>query len=43
MEKGRFVTVPGFEGKFSVFMMRHMPGIVTWVMDSTIKKVQKKR
>jgi 3-dehydrosphinganine reductase len=43
IEKGRFVTVPGFEGKFSVFMKRHLPGIVTWVMDSTIKKVQKKR
>jgi 3-dehydrosphinganine reductase len=43
MEKGRFVTVPGLDGKFSVFMKRHLPWLVTWVMDSTIKKVQKNR
>jgi len=43
MEKGRFVIIPGFEGKFSVSMKRHLPKVVTWVMDSTIKKVQKKQ
>jgi 3-dehydrosphinganine reductase len=43
MEKGAFVIVPGFEGKFSVFMKRHFPWIVEWVMDGTIRKVQKKR
>jgi short-subunit dehydrogenase len=41
MEKGRFITVPGFEGKFSVLAQRLIPGFVRWTLDRTIAKVQK--
>jgi 3-dehydrosphinganine reductase len=43
MEKGKFITIPGLDGKFSVFMKRHFPWLVEWVMDGTVKKAQKKR
>ncbi len=36
MEKGRFITVPGFEGKFSVLAQRLIPGFVRWTLDRTI-------
>lgn len=43
MEKGRFIILPGFDGKFTVWAQRFIPGVVRWVVDGTVKKVQKKR
>jgi 3-dehydrosphinganine reductase len=43
MEKGKFIIVPGFDGKFTVLAQRLIPGIVRWVVDRTVKDVQKKR
>ena len=43
MEKGKFIILPGFDGKFTVLAQRLVPGIVRWVVDGTVRKVQKKR
>jgi short-subunit dehydrogenase len=41
--KGKFIIIPGMDGKFTFIMKRFFPKIVEWVMDTIIKKVQKKR
>ena len=43
MEKGKFVILPGFDGKFTVLAQRLIPGVVRWVVDRAVRKVQKKR
>lgn len=39
--KGKLQVVPGSMGKFTHFMKRHMPGVVNWVIDGSIKKFRK--
>jgi len=43
LPKKKFIIIPGMDGKFSVMMKRLLPGLVEFVMDSTIQKVQKKK
>lgn len=43
MEKDKFIILPGFDGKFTVLAQRLIPRIVRWVVDRTVKDVQKKR
>lgn len=40
---GRFLIVPGMDGWFTVFMARHFPGLVRWVMDRDIAKASRSR
>ena len=42
ISKGKFHILPGAGSKFTYFMYRHFPGIVHWVIDSDLKKYQKK-
>jgi 3-dehydrosphinganine reductase len=39
----KLTVVPGGMGKFAHFMKRHAPSVVNWVIDSDLKKFQKKR
>jgi len=41
MEKGKFIILPGFDGKLTVLAQRLIPGIVRLVVDGTVRKVQK--
>ena len=41
IKKGKFMIVPGFDGKLSFIVKRLFPWLVEMVMDSDIKKVQK--
>ncbi|MBW1846828.1 MAG: SDR family oxidoreductase [Deltaproteobacteria bacterium] len=40
--KGKFIIIPGVDGKFTYVMKRCFPKIVEFVMDMIIKKVQQK-
>ena len=40
--KGKFIIIPGMDGKFTYVMKRWFPKIVEFVMDMIIKKVQRK-
>jgi len=42
MKKGSFMVIPGLDGKFVYYMSRFAPWLVEMVMDSQIKKAQKK-
>jgi short-subunit dehydrogenase len=42
IRKGKFMIIPGFDGKLTYLAKRLVPGIVEMVMNSTIKKVQKR-
>lgn len=42
MEGNSFMIIPGFDGKLTYWLKRHFPFIVNMVMDSAIKKVQKR-
>ncbi len=43
MKRNRFLIIPGFEGKF-YFMMKHLfPGLVEFIMDRDIRKVQERK
>ncbi len=42
IQKKTFMIIPGFEGKLSYFLKRHMPFIIDMVMNSAIKKSQKR-
>ena len=42
IQKKTFMIIPSFEGKLSYFLKRHMPFIIDMVMDSAIKKSQKR-
>jgi short-subunit dehydrogenase len=41
ISKNTFMIIPGFDGKLTYFLKRHMPFIIDMVMDSAIKKAQK--
>jgi 3-dehydrosphinganine reductase len=43
LRKNTFMIIPGFDGKMTYFLKRYMPWIVDAVMDSTIKKTQKRQ
>jgi len=36
--KGRFMIIPGAEGKFIYVMKRHFPALVAWIMDRDVRK-----
>jgi 3-dehydrosphinganine reductase len=40
---GKFMIIPNMDGKFTFIMKRLLPKLTEWVMDMSIKKVQKKR
>ena len=42
IKNGTFMIIPGFDGKLTYFMKRHLPFIVNTVMDGSIKKAQGK-
>ncbi|MBN1571887.1 MAG: SDR family oxidoreductase [Deltaproteobacteria bacterium] len=42
IRKGRFMIIPGFDGNLTYLAKRLVPGVVEMVMNSTIKKVQKR-
>jgi 3-dehydrosphinganine reductase len=41
IRKKTFMIIPGFDGKLTYFIKRHMPFIIGMIMDSAIKKTQK--
>ena len=41
LRKNRFMIIPGFDGKFTYYAKRLLPGLVAAVMDRDVKKVQK--
>jgi len=41
--KGKFLIIPGLDGKFTHIAKRLFPGLVDYIMDRTIKKVGKKK
>jgi 3-dehydrosphinganine reductase len=41
--KDTFMIIPGFDGHFTWLAKRFAPWLVEWVMDSSVKKVQKAR
>jgi 3-dehydrosphinganine reductase len=41
IRKNTFMIIPGFDGKLTYFIKRHMPWIIDMVMDSAIKKTRK--
>ncbi len=41
IRKNTFMIIPGFDGKLTCFLKKHMPFIIDMVMDSGIKKTQK--
>jgi len=43
MRREKFLIVPGFEGKFTVMAKRLFPGLVEFVMNRDIKKVQERK
>jgi 3-dehydrosphinganine reductase len=43
IRKGKFIILPGFDAKFTVFGQRFIPWVVRWVVDRAVRKVQKKR
>jgi short-subunit dehydrogenase len=42
IRKNTFMIIPGFDGKLTYFLKRHMPFIIDMVMDSVINKTQKR-
>ena len=42
IRKNTFMIIPGFDGKLTYFLKRHMPFIIDMVMDSSINKTQKR-
>jgi short-subunit dehydrogenase len=43
MREGKFIVVPGFDGKLTCMAKRFFPSLVEYVMDRDIKKVHKHR
>ncbi len=41
LSKGKFLIVPGLEAKFTAWAVRHMPGVVRWVVDRTIRNCRR--
>ena len=42
MASGRFMIIPGWDGKLAYFMKRHIPAVVDLVIENTIRKVNMK-
>ena len=42
MAKGQFLIIPGFDGRITHLAKRFLPGLVTGIMDRTIKKLHGK-
>jgi short-subunit dehydrogenase len=42
IRKNTFMIIPGFDGKLTYFLKRHMPFIIDILMDSAINKTQKR-
>jgi len=40
LARGRFMIIPGWEGKLTCFLKRHIPAVVDLVIKSTIRKTQ---
>lgn len=40
MEGGRFLIIPGFEGKYTYLMKRLLPGVVDFIVSRDIRKAQ---
>ena len=40
MERGRFLIIPGFAGKYTYLMKRLFPGVVDFIMNRDIRKAQ---
>jgi 3-dehydrosphinganine reductase len=43
MKRNRFLIIPGFEGKFTFMMKRLFPGLVEFLMNRDIRKVQERK
>jgi 3-dehydrosphinganine reductase len=43
MEGNDFMIIPGFDGKLTYWIKRHLPFVVNMVMDGAIRKVQSRR
>ena len=43
LRKNRFMIIPGFDGKFTYWAKRLLPGLVSAVMDWDVRKVQKRQ
>ncbi|MBN2178891.1 MAG: SDR family oxidoreductase [Deltaproteobacteria bacterium] len=43
MEKGKFMIIPGLEGKFIYLAKRFVPSLVNYVMDGEVKKLTRSR
>ena len=43
MRREKVLIIPGFEGKFTVMAKRLFPGLVEFIMNRDIKKVQKRK
>lgn len=43
LEKGRFMIIPGFDGKLTFLIKRLFPSIVEFIMEREIKKVEKRK
>jgi NAD(P)-dependent dehydrogenase (short-subunit alcohol dehydrogenase family) len=43
MEKGQFLIIPGFEGKFYRLMNHLLPGVVMRIMDSQVRSVRRRQ
>jgi 3-dehydrosphinganine reductase len=43
IKQGKFLIIPGFEGKFYFMMKRLFPGLVTFMMDRDIRKVRERK
>lgn len=41
LSKGKFLIVPGIEARFTVWVARHMPAMVRWIMDRTIRNCRR--
>jgi len=43
MEKGKFMIIPGLEGKFIYLAKRYVPSLVNYVMDREVEKLTRSR
>ncbi|MCX7788416.1 MAG: SDR family oxidoreductase [Spirochaetes bacterium] len=41
LSKGKFMIIPGFQARFTAWVARHMPIMVRWVMDRTVRNCRK--
>ena len=42
IQKKQKMIIPGFDGKMSLILKRFFPGLIDWVMNLSIKKIQKR-